>query len=167
MPVISPRYCPLCGAPLEPRTVHGAERPVCPACEFVHYADPKVAVGVLVEDASGALLYTLRAHQPAMGQWAWPSGFVDAGEDVEDAARREVREETGLDVAIDGLLGVFSRAGNPVIFIAYRGHATGGALRAGAEALEVRFFPLPALPPLTFPTDAAVLQAWQAARGEC
>ncbi len=161
---IAPRYCPLCATPLQTREHAGASRLACPACEFIHYDDPKLAVGALIEDEAGRLLYTQRDHQPAMGAWAWPSGFVDRGEELRAAAAREVREETGIEAVIDDLLGAYSRAGDPLVFIAFAGRAVGGTLRAGPEARDVRFFPLACLPPPAFPHDPEILRRWRARR---
>ena len=88
----------------------------------------------LGEDAEGRLLYTQRNHEPAMGAWAWPSGFVDRGEEIRAAAIREVQEETGVDAAIDRLIGAYSRPDDPLVFIAFAGHALGGDLRLGDAA---------------------------------
>lgn len=165
MPDLTPQYCPLCATALQLREEHGHRRPACPNCHFIHFADPKVAVGVLVSDQAGRLLYTKRAHQPAMGRWAFPSGFVDRGEEVRVAARRELREETGLEVELDALLGVYSREGDPVVFIVFAGHPCGGALEAGSEAFEVAFFAAEELPPPAFPFDAEILTAWREWRG--
>jgi ADP-ribose pyrophosphatase YjhB (NUDIX family) len=99
-----------------------------------------------------------------MGSWSFPSGFVDAGEVVEEAARRECQEETGLEVRIDKLLGVYSSEGERVIFVAYAGTAVGGEMEAGEECIEVRVFDPDALPELAFPNDKAVLEAWAAHR---
>lgn len=82
-------FCPRCGERLEERMVQRKMRPVCPACSFTGYQDPKVAVGVVTARA-GAVLLTQRNHQPNMGMWSFPSGFVDSGEPVEAAAVREV-----------------------------------------------------------------------------
>lgn len=79
---------------------------------------------------------------------------------VEAAAAREVQEETGLVVKIEGLLGLFSQAGSPVIVAAFAGVEIGGALTAGPETLAVDFFPRDALPPLAFPRDAQMLTRW-------
>ena len=161
MAEFTPRFCPLCAAPLATRHLHAAPRLACPNCDFIHFADPKLAVGTLVQDTRGRLLYTQRNHEPAMGAWAWPSGFVDRGEELRAAAVREVREETGIEAVIDRLIDVYSRDGDPLVFVAFAGHAVGGELRIGAEATDVRFFPLDALPPHAFPHDARILQAWR------
>lgn len=67
------------------------------------------AVGAVVVDDAGRLLLVLRGREPAAGRWSIPGGKVDAGERHEDAVRREVREETGLDVAVGDYLGVVER----------------------------------------------------------
>jgi 8-oxo-dGTP diphosphatase len=166
MPLPTPaRFCPRCGAAL-PAPAPGAP-PACPEGHYTWYADPKVAVGVVVarDGAREAeILLVRRNHEPAMGRWAFPSGFVDAGEVVEDAAAREVREETGVTVRLDGLLGVYSEPGNPVVFVAYAGTAVAGEPAPGDEALAVGYFAPAALPDLAFPHDGAVLEAWRAHR---
>ena len=156
-----PRFCPRCGAGL--RLDGRADgRRWCAACEFVHYLDPKLAVVVLVEDARGRLLYMRRNHEPKMGAWAWPSGYVDAGEDVRDAARREVREETGVEIKLGELLGVWSGGGDPVVLLVWRARPAGGRLKPGPEALEAAWCSPSELPP-AFPHDAEILKAWRAA----
>lgn len=99
-----------------------------------------------------------------MGRWSFPSGYVDAGENVEDAAVREVEEETGIKVSIDRLLGVYSTNGERTIFICYAGSAAGGQLAAGEECLEVAAFPPDQLPELAFPHDRAILATWEQSR---
>jgi ADP-ribose pyrophosphatase YjhB (NUDIX family) len=154
-------FCPECGARLETREAFGKPRSVCPDCGRVHFEDPKVAVGVVVE-LDGGIVLGKRNHDPKMGCWSFPSGFVDAGEVVEEAARRECQEETGLEVSIDRLLGVYSAPGERVIFLAFAGTAVGGALEAGEECIEVRVFPPDRLPEMAFPNDDAIMNAWAA-----
>ncbi len=166
MPLPEPaRFCPRCGAAL-PAPVAGV-RASCPEGHYTWHPDPKVAVGVVVarEGARGAeILLVRRNHEPAMGRWAFPSGFVDAGEVVEDAAAREVIEETGVTVRLDGLLGVYSEPGNQVVFVAFAGTPTGGEPAPGDEAFAVGYFPVDALPDLPFPHDARILDDWRAHR---
>ena len=146
-------FCPRCGRTL----VDGA----CADDGYRWYPDPKVAVGVLVGDAAQRLLLVRRNHEPAMGAWAFPSGFVDAGEVLEEAAAREVVEEANVEVAVDALLGAWSTAGNPVVFLAYAGHVVAGTPAPGDEAFEVAWYPADALPPLAFDHDAEVVDAWR------
>lgn len=154
-----PRFCPRCATPLR---THGRDdrRPWCPACPFVHYLDPKLAVVVLVQDPHGRLLYMQRNHQPKLGAWAWPAGFVDAGENVRHAAQREVREETGIEIQLTHLLGIWSGGGDPVVLIAWSARPTGGHLTPGPEARNAAWRHPTQIPP-TFPHDQEILAAWQ------
>jgi ADP-ribose pyrophosphatase YjhB (NUDIX family) len=154
------RFCPQCGTPLRRRLVFGHRRQICPECGYIHFNDPKVAVGVVAQ-RRGRLLLVRRNHEPRLGEWSFPSGYVDAGEVLEEAAVREAKEETGLDVRIQRLLGAYSSAGERVIFIAYAARVTGGRIEVGAECQDVRFFPPDTLPPLAFSHDAAILRAWR------
>ena len=139
------------------------DRPVCPRCDRVVYYDPKVAATAVVERA-GLVLMLRRAVQTGYGLWSLPGGYVDRGEVVEEAAAREMREETGLQVRITGLVGLFSEEGHPVVVAAYSAIETGGVLEAGPEALELGFYPLDSLPQLAFPRDRLILARWQSLR---
>lgn len=157
---MSARFCPQCGTPLRRRAAFGRRRKVCPQCGYVYFNDPKVAVGILAR-RRGRLLLVRRNIEPHLGEWSFPSGYVDAGEVLEQAALREVKEETGLDVRVERLLGAYSSPGERLIFIAYAARVTGGRIQVGAECQDVRFFPQDALPPLAFPHDPAILRAWR------
>ncbi|MGI8550827.1 MAG: NUDIX domain-containing protein [Dehalococcoidia bacterium] len=158
------RFCPRCGNALKLRPLFGRQRPSCPACGYVHFEDPKVAVGVVAQRA-GQILLTQRNHEPKMGGWSFPSGFVDAGEDVHDAATREAWEETQIHVHIERLLGIYQEPGSRVIYLAYAGQAGEGEPVADSESMAVRFFPADALPELAFVHDRAILDAWRSGHG--
>jgi 8-oxo-dGTP diphosphatase len=160
----APRYCATCGAGLTERHVHGRVRPFCAACGRPVFLDPKLAVAVLVT-IGGRLLLQRRAIEPALGRWTFPSGFVDRGEVVEAAAAREVREEVNLAVRIDWLVGLYSRAGEPVVLAAYAATALADAFAPGDEVDDVQLFDLDALPPLAFPHDARIIADFRAGGG--
>lgn len=153
-----PRHCSSCGTPYPSGTA--ASPRTCVHCGRVWYRDPKVATGVVVA-REGRVLLVRRNHEPQLGRWAFPSGYVDAGEVVEEAAAREVLEETGVEVAIERLLGVWSHPDDPVIFVAYAGRHLRGEPRPGDEAFEVAYFDPDALPDLPFPHDDDVIAAWR------
>ena len=152
-----PLFCPRCGAPLE------APGAACHHDGTRWYSDPKVSVGVLVSDEAEPprLLLVRRNHEPALGAWAFPSGYVDAGEVLEEAAAREVHEEANVEVDVGTLLGAWSDAGNPVVFLAYAGRIRSGTPSPGPEASEVAWFASDDLPPLAFPHDNEVVEAWR------
>ena len=158
MEQIPAKFCPRCGTPI-PEPAPGDSRS-CPHGHFTWYADPKLAAGVLVA-RQGKLLLVRRNHAPALGSWAFPSGFVNAGEVVEQAAVREVFEETGIKVQLDGLIGVYSETGDAVVFVAYAGTAAGGDAIAGPEAFEVGWFAPDQLPELGFTHDARIVAEWR------
>lgn len=153
------RFCTACGAPLATRELFGRERPYCPTCGWIHFADPKVAAAVLVE-VDDTILLVRRLNEPRQGLWSVPAGFIDAGEDPAEAARRECLEETGLDVEITGLLGIVAgreHPGGADMVIAYRAKIIGGTLQAGDDAGEAAFFPRSALPELAFQATRKIL----------
>ena len=154
------KFCASCATPLEQREVFGTERPACPQCGRVVFYDPKVAA-VCVIAREGRVLMIRRGTDLGYGLWSLPGGFVDRGEVVESAAAREAWEETGLEVSVDGLLGLFSLPGDPVIVAAFTAHETGGKLAPGPEALETAFFPLDALPELAFTRDTEIMAQWK------
>lgn len=102
----------------------------------------------------GKVLLVRRAFEPFRGMWALPGGFVEDNETVEEAAVREVREETGLDVRLESLVGVLSDpVRDPrgrVVSVVFSAVPVGGELRASREIEEVRWFPVTALPELAF-----------------
>lgn len=90
------RYCPKCGAAAL-RFV-GLKLMHCETCGFDLYLNPAAAVAALIADDQGRLLVVVRAEEPQKGTWDLPGGFADPGESAEEAVRREVREELGLEV---------------------------------------------------------------------
>lgn len=128
------------------------ERVVCPHCRATLdlWHQPKLAADVLVEDEAGRVLLIRRRNAPI--GWAIPGGFVDVGETLEEAARREMREETGLDVELISQFHTYSDpARDPrhhTVTVVFHGRRAdpAAAPAAGDDALEARFFALDALP---------------------
>jgi ADP-ribose pyrophosphatase YjhB (NUDIX family) len=122
-------------------------------------------VGAIVVDDDGRLLLIQRAHEPGAGMWSVPGGRVEAGEDDATAVVREVREETGLEVAVGRHVGTVERAGpDGVVFVIndYLCSPTGGSLEAGddaADALWATTETVQSLP--TVPLLLETLQAWR------
>lgn len=165
-------FCHRCGTRLEERFLHGRLRPVCPACGLIVFLDPKVGTGAVIED-NGRVVLIRRAAEPKQGWWALPSGFVEHDETTEEAAIREIKEETGLIVEIDGLLGVYSFYSYPYgsegrsrgVLVLYAAHVVGGTLQAGDDAAEVALFTPQEIPQdIAFQTHQKALDDWRRAR---
>ena len=155
------RYCQSCGRELGHRLIDGKLRPHCGPCGLTVFLDPKVAAVVLAL-VDGRLVLVRRGIEPQLGRWAFPSGFVDRGEAVEDAAVREFKEETGLDASLETLIGVYSDTGSPVVLVVYKAEVVGGSLQAGHDATDAALFDPDDLPPLPFPHDERILADWRA-----
>ena len=119
---------------------------------------PLLTVDIIIDYRDKVVLIK-RGNDPYKGHYALPGGFVDVGETVEHAACREAKEETGLDIKIKRLVGVYSdRARDP------RGHAVSlcylaigsGTLVAGDDAADVELFDIDQLPRLAFDHDMMV-----------
>lgn len=101
--------------------------------------NPKLTVDVLVTDETGErVLLIKRKNEPFQGKWALPGGFVEYGETVENAAVREAKEEVGIDVELEGLLGVYSDPGRDprghFVSVVFFGKKKKGKEKAGSDA---------------------------------
>jgi 8-oxo-dGTP diphosphatase len=156
-------FCIQCGTPLRHEEKFGRIRPVCPACGWIYFTDPKVAVAVVVLDKNKVLL-ARRINPPNQGCWSLPAGFMDAGEDPREACMRECLEETGLVVKIGDLLDLFSgrehERGADLVLI-YKAELVGGIVEAGDDADGADFFSLDSLPPLAFNATQITLKKLQ------
>jgi len=161
-------YCQRCGCALEDRETSGRVRRVCPACGYVAYRQLKVGAGVLLEE-DGRLLLMQRSPDVFAfpGAWCLPAGYCEFDEPPEVTAIREADEETGLEVTVSGLFGLFffddDPRGNGILLV-YHARAVGGELRLQkSEVGAVRAFA-----PDTLPCDLAggghdqAIAAWRA-----
>lgn len=163
------RYCPRCVTELD----HAYERVDCPSCGFVSHSNSEPTVGALVSDGDGRLLLVRRARDPHGGTWDVPGGFLDEHESPLDALRRELREETGLEIEPGELLGAWlDRYGDgpdaaTTLNLYWTARVTGGDAVAGDDASELRWFRRDELPPedeIGFANVRELLRTWRETR---
>ncbi|MCB1704059.1 MAG: NUDIX hydrolase [Halioglobus sp.] len=143
-------FCYRCGSPLEPRVPAGDDqlRECCTACEYVHYVNPRILVSCLIHSDT-KILWIRRGLEPRRGLWAMPAGFMEQGESLQQAAVRELREETGLEIHPGELqLSVLSSLTFvDEVYIVFRCHHAEVALTApSAEILDVAWLEEPEVP---------------------
>ena len=154
------RYCPRCGGKLQDRFLdsESRNRHVCQACGFIYYLNPKVVACAIPQD-EGQIWLLKRNIEPGLGLWTFPGGYVDLGEPVPDAAIRETREETLLEIRLDSLLNVYSYAGAGIVLVVYLATVIGGKAAPTPESQEVRLFSRNRIPwqRLAFPSTRDAL----------
>jgi ADP-ribose pyrophosphatase YjhB (NUDIX family) len=130
------RFCPHCGAEPRieyPRSMH------CDNCGYAQFYNPKPVAGAIPREPDGRIWLLRRGFDPSAGKWTFPGGFVDLGESVDMAARREAREELAIDIDLGELVGVYSRPQDRVVLVVYEAVPRGDPSPT-AEAPEIRAF---------------------------
>jgi ADP-ribose pyrophosphatase YjhB (NUDIX family) len=130
------KYCPRCGEAAEvayPRSI------TCPHCGYGAYYNPKPVAAAIPVTADEHIVLLRRGFDPGKDLWTFPGGFVDLGETVEEAARRETREEIRADVELTDLVGVYSQATERIVLIVFAASIQVEP-RTTAEALQVQAF---------------------------
>ena len=146
---------PKCGGNLLYKNYEERKRLTCSVCGIFMKTRIGVAVIVLSEDGQPT------GQKQQLWPWCIPCGYVEYDEDVYEAAMREFKEETNLDVIIKGVYTVLSNFHNPethTVGIWFMADIVGGTLQARADLDEVGYFDLTRPPVLAFPTDRLVIE---------
>ena len=158
-------YCPRCRNAL----AGDGARLACPECGFVVYASSKPTVGALCVD-NGRVLLARRAIEPFQGFWDIPGGFLEEGEDPLDGVRRELREESGLEIEPERFLGIWmdryggDSTAEATLNLYWTARVVGGEAAPAYDVSELRWFDrdkLPAADELAFENVPLVLAAWR------
>ncbi len=140
-------------------------RLVCADCGFINYENPKVVVGAVCcwEDR---ILMCRRAIEPRRGFWTLPAGYLEVNETTADGARREAWEEARAEIALDGVLAVYSIPRLSQVQVIYRARLVSPDVTAGPESIEVGLFAWAEIPwgDLAFPSVRWALEHHRAAQ---
>jgi len=153
------RHCSQCGSRMALVTIGERPREQCPACGFIAWRNP-APVAMAVIEHERQLVLIRRSDAPLADYWAPPAGYVETGESVPEAAIREAREECGLEIVLDDLVGVYSQADVEVLIVAYSAHSTGGHLIAGDDASEAALFAGGQMPAQPAPEAGTATDRW-------
>lgn len=160
------QFCPVCACNLEVLSA-GADRGrlACPQDHFIDYQNPAVTAFAFVEHDERYLVLE-RAHQPYKGCWDLPGGFVEAAETPDEAVSREIFEETGLEVDLLSIVGVYkSRYGDEgkwTVDVAFRCRATLDELNLSDENSEAAWISIEEMPQLAFAGERSALEELRA-----
>jgi len=146
-------FCSICGKQLEVDVLDGKKRQVCGNCREVVYENPLPVATVILANKNREILLVKRAREPFKDMWCFPIGFAETGESIEDAALRELREETGVYGKITQLIDVSSQKNlfyGDLLVVTFEAEKTGGEEAPGDDASECRYFPVKSLPRLAF-----------------
>jgi len=161
------RFCSNCGQPNAFKVPEGDHLPrnVCPSCGTIHYENPRIVVGCVVE-YEGLILLCRRAIEPRRGFWTFPAGFLENGETLEAGAARESQEEALARVTIDSLLAVVNIPEAHQVHIFFRAHMVDGEFGAGPESLESKLVTTAQIPwdEIAFPSTRFALERFLADR---
>ena len=115
------RFCPRCGQHADvdfPRSIN------CPHCGYGAYYNPKPVAAAIPITPDNHIILLKRGFDPGKDLWTFPGGFVDLGESVEEAARREAQEELEIAIELTRLVGVYSRPEDRVVLIVFAATTT-------------------------------------------
>lgn len=156
------KHCPYCGEIIIKKYEDNVQRDFCPVCNSFFYENPLPVVSSILE-SSRQILLVKRDRAPSKGLWCLPTGFAEAGESIEQAALRELQEETGIKGKIVKLLDVDSYKSSfygDLLFLTFVVQQSGGKLCAGDDCSQARFWPVNKLPHLAFRSNKRALDAY-------
>jgi len=156
-------YCPYCANNVVQRQIEGKVRDFCIHCSYVFYENPLPVASSIVVNEDRQVLLVKRKKDPYKDMWCLPIGFAEAGEEVKDAALRELKEETGLTGEIVRLVDVDTIDNyfyGSLAIVTYEVMHTEGMLEPGDDAIDARFFPIFDLPNLAWSSNEKALKIY-------
>jgi ADP-ribose pyrophosphatase YjhB (NUDIX family) len=146
-------FCCYCGNPIFEKEVDNKPRDFCSHCDTFFYENPLPVAASIVVNENREVLLVKRKKEPYRDMWCLPIGFAESGEEVRQAALRELEEESGVKGEIIRLIDVDTVDNyfyGSLAIVTYEVKSTGGHLRPGDDATEAAYHPITKLPPLAW-----------------
>ena len=157
-------YCSYCGHTIVSREQDGKSRDYCSQCKTFYYENPlPVASTIVINDAREVLLVK-RKKEPYKGMWCLPIGFAESGEEVSQAALRELEEEAGITGEIVRLIDVDTIDNDfygCLAIVTYEVKMTGGVVKPGDDASDAKYFPITDLPQLAWSSNTKAIKIFR------
>lgn len=166
---ISWNFCAICGLELIQADDGESMRPHCPPCNRFYYSNPVPAACCFLTNDQGELLLVQRSIEPRKGMWTLPGGYVETGETTEEAALRELSEETGLTgkgVSLMGVSSFPSKHSAGIIVLGYTVDEWHGEMHADTDAMDLGFFSVEKRPPIAFEVHQQLLAIYDNLRAD-
>ncbi len=156
-------YCSYCGGTIASRIQDGKSRDYCPACHTFYYENPLPVASTVVVNDNREVLLVRRKKDPYRDMWCLPIGFAESGEEIPQAALRELREEAGIEGVIIRLIDVDTVDNyfyGSLAIVTYEVRMTGGEVRPGDDASDAKYFPIRELPELAWSSNTKAMKTY-------
>ena len=156
-------YCSYCGGIVSTREQDGKPRDYCPDCNTFYYENPLPVASTIVVNDNREILLVQRKKDPYKGMWCLPIGFAESGEEVREAALRELEEEAGISGEIVRLIDVDTIDNyfyGSLAIVTYEVRLTGGTVQPGDDATDARYFPIMEIPELAWSSNQKAIRIY-------
>lgn len=156
-------YCAYCGGEISSRDQDGKSRDYCPACNTFFYENPLPVASTVVVNENREVLLVRRKKDPYRDMWCLPIGFAESGEEIAEAALRELKEEAGITGEIVRLIDVDTVDNyfyGSLAIVTYEVRMTGGIVQPGDDASDAKYFPIGDLPELAWSSNTKAMEIY-------
>jgi ADP-ribose pyrophosphatase YjhB (NUDIX family) len=157
------QFCCFCGSTISQKEIEDKIRGFCTSCGTVFYENPLPVASSIVVNEKREILLVQRKKDPYKNMWCLPIGFAEAGEEVKDAALRELKEEAGVDGEIIQLIDVDTVENyfyGSLAIVTYEVKMICGEVCPGDDAVDAKFFPIFDIPELAWTSNEKAVRIY-------
>jgi 8-oxo-dGTP diphosphatase len=156
-------HCCYCGKSLVKKKLEGKMRNYCPSCSTIFYENPLPIASTIVVNEKREILLVQRKNEPYKDMWCLPIGFAESGEEIHEAALRELEEEAGIKGKILRLIDVNTEENyfyGSIAITTYEAEMIGGKVSAGDDASDAKYFPIFEIPELAWISNTKAIDIY-------